>query len=408
MKRKILLIAAIATTIILSSCGMKVEEIDPALTNLTSAYQGGAYEQAETLVKDLKKAYRKMSDEQKSKFDELKSEVEYAISTVDEIYNDFNNAQDLYDKKMYYESSQALDKLSADYTLPPTEQKKYDEKKADVDAAIKRLKVNEAFKKVESAYNGGDYDLASNELSVIDTSSMSDEQKEIQQTWQKKINASKSFVQAESDYNNGNYSSALSILYGIDTTYLAADQIKKWSELKDQATAPKLVDGNTMVPAEFYRDNFGVSVIWDDVTSSLFINSEDTYNWLVNTYEYQQTKNINQTWNEIQGYYFYEGDPYTQSVNMQFNSDGTFSMRTWRVKGYGTYTVTDDSTVEVNYDVYFKGAGSRDFRYDYSTYEQYYYAGGGLLFPINEDGITYDGNRLFEHRGSFTDIPGQE
>ena len=33
---------------------------------------------------------------------------------------------------------------------------------------------------------------------------------------------------------------------------------------------------------------------------------------------------------------------------------------------------------------------------------------GGLLFPINEDGITYDGNRLFEHRGSFTDIPGQE
>ena len=99
MKRKILLIAAIAATIILSSCGMKVEEIDPALTNLTSAYQGGAYEQAETLVKDLKKAYRKMSDEQKSKFDELKSEVEYAISTVDEIYNDFNDAQDLYDKK---------------------------------------------------------------------------------------------------------------------------------------------------------------------------------------------------------------------------------------------------------------------------------------------------------------------
>ena len=83
MKRKVLLIAAIAATVILSSCGMKVEEIDPALTNLTSAYQGGAYEQAETLVKDLKKAYRKMSDEQKSKFDELKPEVEYAISTVD-------------------------------------------------------------------------------------------------------------------------------------------------------------------------------------------------------------------------------------------------------------------------------------------------------------------------------------
>lgn len=250
MKRKILLIAAIAATIILSSCGMKVEEIDPALTNLTSAYQGGAYEQAGTLVKDLKKAYRKMSDEQKSKFDELKSEVEYAISTVDEIYNDFNDAQDLYDKKMYYESSQALDKLSEDYTLPPTEQKKYDEKKADVDAAIKRLKVNEAFKKVESAYNGGDYDLASNELSVIDTSSMSDEQKEIQQTWQKKINASKSFVQAESDYNNGNYSSALNILSGIDTTYLTEDQNKKISELKEkEAKYTKYIGSYTFTPS---------------------------------------------------------------------------------------------------------------------------------------------------------------
>ena len=59
--------------------------------------------------------------------------------------------------------------------------------------------------------------------------------------------------------------------------------------------------------------------------------------------------------------------PYTQSVNMQFNSDRTFSMN-MEVKGYGTYTVTDDSTVEVNYDVYIlKVPGSKRFRYDYST-----------------------------------------
>lgn len=55
-------------------------------------------------------------------------------------------------------------------------------------------------------------------------------------------------------------------------------------------TAPMLVDGNTMVPAEFYRDHFGVSVLWDSVTSSLFINSEDTYNWLINTDEYKNAK----------------------------------------------------------------------------------------------------------------------
>ena len=55
-------------------------------------------------------------------------------------------------------------------------------------------------------------------------------------------------------------------------------------------TAPKFVDGNTMVPAEFYRDQFGISVIWDDVTCSLFINSENTYNWLVDTAEYKDAK----------------------------------------------------------------------------------------------------------------------
>ncbi len=62
-------------------------------------------------------------------------------------------------------------------------------------------------------------------------------------------------------------------------------------------TAPKLVDGNTMVPAEFYRDQFGISVIWDDVTSSLFINSEDTYNWLVNTSDYKKTAKIRSLFN---------------------------------------------------------------------------------------------------------------
>lgn len=55
-------------------------------------------------------------------------------------------------------------------------------------------------------------------------------------------------------------------------------------------TAPMLVDGNTMVPAEFYRDHFGISVLWDSVTSSLFINSEDTYNWLINSEDYKNAK----------------------------------------------------------------------------------------------------------------------
>lgn len=174
-------------------------------------------------------------------------------------------------------------------------------------------------------------------------------------------------------------------------------------------TAPMLVDGNTMVPAEFYRDHFGISVLWDSVTSSLFINSEDTYNWLINTPEYKQGNAIDKTWNGIQGYWFHYGDPYTQSTNIQFNSDGTFYLRTWRVKGYGTYTVTGENTVVANYDVYFNGAGSSSFNYYYSTSDTYKLTEYGLMhISSTSDGYTHQYNDYYEHRNSFTTVDGQD
>ena len=70
-----------------------------------------------------------MTEEQKSKYEELQPLIEYATQKSGEINNALNDAQSLCDQKMYYEASQALDKISTDYKLPPTEQKKFDEEK---------------------------------------------------------------------------------------------------------------------------------------------------------------------------------------------------------------------------------------------------------------------------------------
>ena len=139
-------------------------------------------------------------------------------------------------------------------------------------------------------------------------------------------------------------------------------------------TAPKLVDGNTMVPAEFYRDQFGISpayirefmwetfeaefyrdqfgisVIWDDVTSSLFINSEDTYNWLVNTSDYKKTaknqkfvqhakaelgvpSDLNVTYKMSDSYYWSAGGVYLTSINFYVGdklvAGAAFDSDTW-------------------------------------------------------------------------------
>lgn len=115
-------------------------------------------------------------------------------------------------------------------------------------------------------------------------------------------------------------------------------------------TAPKFVDGNTMVPAEFYRDQFGISVIWDDVTSSLFINSEDTYNWLVNTSDYKKTaknqkfvqhakaelgvsSDLNVTYKMSDSYYWSAGGVYLTSINFYVGdklvAGAAFDSDTW-------------------------------------------------------------------------------
>lgn len=187
MKRKILLTVAVILTVMLSACGMREEEIGTALSNINNEYQSGTYEQAQTEIVKLEKVTKKMTDEQKSKYDELKPLIEYATQKSGEINNALNDAQSLCDQKMYYEASQTLDKIATDYKLPPTEQKKFDEEKTTAENGIKSVKITDALKNVETIYNGGDYDKATEELSKIDTSNLTDAQSQKYQSLQTNI-----------------------------------------------------------------------------------------------------------------------------------------------------------------------------------------------------------------------------
>ena len=165
MKRKTLFIILATLVLSLTSCAMSTDEIATYLTSIDSSYQNGAYEQAQTEIEKLNKSTKNMTEEQKSKYEELQPLIEYATQKSGEINNALNDAQSLCDQKMYYEASQALDKISTDYKLPPTEQKKFDEEKTTAENGIKSVKITDALKNVETIYSGGDYDKATEELS---------------------------------------------------------------------------------------------------------------------------------------------------------------------------------------------------------------------------------------------------
>lgn len=187
MKRKTLFIILATLVLSLTSCAMSTDEIATYLTSINSSYQNGAYEQAQTEMEKLNKSTKNMTDEQKSKYDELKPLIEYATQKSGEINNALNDAQSLCDQKMYYEASQTLDKIATDYKLPPTEQKKFDEEKTTAENGIKSVKITDALKNVETIYNGGDYDKATEELSKIDASNLTDAQSQKYQSLQTNI-----------------------------------------------------------------------------------------------------------------------------------------------------------------------------------------------------------------------------
>lgn len=238
MKRKTLFIILATLVLSLTSCAMSTDEIATYLTSIDSSYQNGAYEQAQTEIEKLNKSTKNMTEEQKSKYEELQPLIKYATQKSGEINNALNDAQSLCDQKMYYEASQALDKISTDYKLPPTEQKKFDEKKKTAENGIKSVKITDALKNVETIYNGGDYDKATAELSKIETSNLTDAQSQKYQSLQTNITNAKAAAEkaaAEAKAKQGISQSQAENL--VLNTFNASDRAELKCVVYDQSSS---------------------------------------------------------------------------------------------------------------------------------------------------------------------------
>ena len=175
MRKVFLAVTAVFAAIMLTACAMSQEQIASSLVNLDNAYQAGTYEQAKEEIEKLDKAYNKMSEEQKSRFGELRASVENAVTNAAAIQDGLNNAQNFYDQKMYYEAQAELDKLKA-YQIPPAEKAKFDGLQGNISTALGALKITESLQKIESLYNSGDYSAASAAMDGLDMSAATDEQ----------------------------------------------------------------------------------------------------------------------------------------------------------------------------------------------------------------------------------------
>ena len=76
--RKTLFIILATLVLSLTSCAMSTDEIETYLTSIDSSYQNGAYKQAQTEIEKLNKSTKNMTEEQKSKYEELQPLIEYA------------------------------------------------------------------------------------------------------------------------------------------------------------------------------------------------------------------------------------------------------------------------------------------------------------------------------------------
>ncbi len=279
MKRKTLFIILATLVLSLTSCAMSTDEIATYLTSINSSYQNGAYEQAQTEIEKLNKSTKNMTEEQKSKYEELQPLIEYATQKSGEINNALNDAQSLCDQKMYYEANQALDKISTDYKLPPTEQKKFDEEKTTAENGIKSVKITDALKNVETIYNGGDYDKATEELSKIDTSNLTDAQSQKYQSLQtnianakaaaEKAAAEKAAAEAKAKAASNQQAiiqrakSELGVPNNLNVTYKMSDSYY-WGAGGVYLTNISFYDGDTLVAGAAFDSN-----TWDTVRDIL-------------------------------------------------------------------------------------------------------------------------------------------
>ena len=111
---------------------------------------------------------------------------------------------------------------------------------------------------------------------------------------------------------------------------------------------PQFINGRVMIPANFLIYILGTPYTWDNVTQTLFINSNYSYRWLTGTKEYKEAKAIDDTWNAIQGWWKHEGVHFGYN-NIYFSPDGRACFVNMDDISYGVYSVTAANTIEVNW-----------------------------------------------------------
>lgn len=50
---------------------------------------------------------------------------------------------------------------------------------------------------------------------------------------------------------------------------------------------PQIIDGKLRIPAKFFQDALHMTYTWDSITNTIFLGSDATYSWLINTPEHQ-------------------------------------------------------------------------------------------------------------------------
>ncbi len=162
---------------------------------------------------------------------------------------------------------------------------------------------------------------------------------------------------------------------------------------------PQLIRNKFMIPVNFFTENLDMSYKWDYVTDAVFFNSEDTYNWLTGTEEYQKAKLKKDAGNNFFGTWQYT-TAYSRAkkhnVKLQFHEDGTCYYESWRVQAYGTYEFITADTVVAYFDIFFKDAGKRTYDYYYTEASLYQFCGDHLVNQsVSTNSATQEVNKIY-------------
>lgn len=233
MKKKIWgLFIITCLSLVLAACGLSPEEISSTMDAMKNEYQAGGYNEAYAHIETLDKAYKNMSDEQKSTYDEIKVQVEYAYNNAEDIKNKLSDVSAFIEQKLYYEANAEIEALVNNYYLPPAEQTTYDSFKSAIDEGIRIVKINNVFNAVEKEFNNNNYDGVIEKLNSLDENVMTDEEKRTRDVWRNKAEELSKLITVRTNYDNGKYSTAASILSLIDTELLNDTQREQYDKLK--------------------------------------------------------------------------------------------------------------------------------------------------------------------------------